>query len=160
MWEQRMPQGMRCAVNLWCGSMLLMLSGCGGTGEGSVKRTRANASGKAEFDGKAIPFGAVVFIHLESGTTVSCPISNGRYANERNAGPLVGDNSVSVIGQEQLDGKQLWSGAWSKSVKVDGSKFQEDFNVLTGELKPVAGNRKSKTAEEDAEEEKPVWQQK
>lgn len=156
--ELRVAKG-RCAAGL-CGVMLLVLGGCGSSGEGSVERARASASGKAEFDGKPIPTGAVVFIHLESGTTVSCPISNGRYANERNAAPLVGDNSVSLIGLDQVDGKQLWNGTWSKPVKVQGSKFQEDFNVLTSELKPVVSKRKSKTAEEDAEEEKPVYQQK
>jgi hypothetical protein len=117
-------------------AVLAGASGCGETGAGAVKRPRAAASGKVEFDGKPIPAGSVVFLHLDSGIYSTCPISNGSYKSVRGDGPIAGKNVVSVIGLEAADGKPLWGGAWSREVEVQGATFHEDFKVKPDDVKP------------------------
>lgn len=142
-------QGLRGGACLLGGVLLLSLCGCGSSGEGATKRDRASASGKVEFDGKPIPAGAVVFTHIESGTVVSCPITNGSYANERDAAPVIGKSAVSVVGMDKVDGKNLWNGIWSKQVEVKAPKFAEDFSVQADQVKPFV--------DKGSDEEQPLW---
>jgi hypothetical protein len=117
-------------------SFLAAMNGCGETGAGAVKRPRAAASGKVEFDGTPIPAGSVVFLHVDSGIYSTCPISNGFYKSPRGDGPIEGKNVVSVIGLESEDGAPLWAGAWNREVEVQGSRFHEDIEVKSEEVKP------------------------
>lgn len=136
MQKQRVVSGLCGAAGLWCTIVLISLSGCGSKAEGKADRQRVNASGKAEFDGKAIPAGMIMFTHLESGTVATCPISNGYFSNPRGEGPLIGKNAVTVVGKDKEDGKPLWGGVWSREVDVPSSKFEQDFKITADQVKP------------------------
>jgi hypothetical protein len=130
------------------GFTLTALSGCGG---GDVKggRPRVDASGTATFDGKPIPYGGVLFTHVESGNTSQCMVIDGKYASESGAGPLQGENVVSVAGLEKEDGKPLWSGNWSTTLNVGTEDITQTFNVPANEVGKADANYVNPDAEDE-----------
>ena len=113
------------------------VSGCGGS-DGKPSKPRATASGKATFDGKPIPAGFVTFIHKESGTSASCPISEGEYESVSGEGPLIGDNAVTVSALDKVDGQPLFGGGKPMDVKVEASGYTGDVTLTAEDVKPVA----------------------
>jgi len=129
-------------------SGLTALNGCGGGQGAKSGRPRVNASGKAIFDGKPIPFGDVLFTHIESGNTSSCTITNGSYQSPKGMGPVIGENNVAVYGFEKEDGKALWSGTWSKPITIGPKGFKEDFSIAATEVSAPDPNYKNPDNEE------------
>lgn len=127
----------RCAVLFLFVSSAAGLGGCGGaTGEGATDHPRASASGTVTFDGKPVPAGSVQFTHLDTGIYSNCPIDEGTYENESGQGPVIGKNTVTITGLDGENGKQLWSGAWSREVDVTGEAFEQNFEVKADEVQP------------------------
>lgn len=132
-------------------SILIGTSGCGAAPAGGNARPQATASGKVTFDGQPVPSGSIAFRHEESGNTAECMISDGAYESESGAGPLIGKNTVSIVGLDGPGGKPLWGGAWSREVDVQGDTFTQDFDVKKSETKKVK-------VIDDEGEEKPLYE--
>jgi len=131
--------------------LLTVFSGCGSdAAEGGKAQTRATASGTVTFKGQPIPAGSVTFTHLDSGVYSNCPIDDGTYESERNEGPVIGKNTVNIVGLESEGGKPQWSGVWSQQVDVAGEDFVLNLEVKEDEVKPYKSLLKEGEADEDA----------
>lgn len=92
--------------------------GCGGgagSGKGKSKPT-VSAAGKVEYDGKALALGVISFTSKDTGNQVSCPVKEGAYSCDKDAGPNPGENAVLITGKESADGPVVWS--WASKVNV------------------------------------------
>jgi hypothetical protein len=141
--------------------LLATFSGCGQEpAEGGKDHPRASASGKVTFDGQPIPSGSVTFMHAESGTYANCPIEDGEYESESGDGPIIGKNTVTVVGVDGPNGTQLWGGAWSQQVDITGDTFEQSFDVKKSETKPyVAPKPVNDPGSAGDGEEKPIYEQ-
>ncbi|MFN8709872.1 MAG: hypothetical protein ACK50J_24635 [Planctomyces sp.] len=118
-----------------------LLVGCGGAEKPKPGRERVSASGKVTFDGAPVPAGFVVFNHNESGTPVSCPISDGAYESVSGEGPIVGANMVTVTALDKAEGGQaLFGGMTAKEVTVEAGGYTGDFAFTKEEVTPAAKN--------------------
>jgi len=115
---------------------VFVVSGCGAS-DGKPSKPRASASGKAIFDGKPIPAGYVTFIHKESGTAATCPITEGEYESLSGEGPLIGDNSVTVSALDKVDGQPLFGGGKPMDAKVEASGYTGDITLAADDVKPA-----------------------
>jgi hypothetical protein len=83
-----------------CCALACCLPGCGGAPAEKGVKPRVEASGKVTFDGQPIPAGTVTFLNHESGNSAECPISDGVYECDSDAGPNPGRNTVMVVAKE------------------------------------------------------------
>ena len=126
------------AVALGCATFFAII-GCGGD-TALPGRDRVSASGKVLFDGKPVPAGGVSFLHKASGNTGYCPITNGEYEEEDGQGPVVGENTMTVVGLEMVDGNPLWGGNYSKEVVIGKDGFKEDMTIMAADVQPADKN--------------------
>lgn len=115
---------------------IIGVAGCGGEGQLPAKN-RVKASGKATFDGKPIPAGGIQFSHTASGDMGMCEIEDGLYNVIDNQGPVVGENTMTLVGLDAVDGKPLWGGSYSKVVVIGEDGFTEDLAVSASEVQPA-----------------------
>ena len=80
------------------------------------------------------------FLHKASGNTGYCPITNGEYEEEDGQGPVVGENTMTVVGLEMVDGKPLWGGNYSKEVVIGKDGFKEDMTIMAADVQPADKN--------------------
>lgn len=140
---------------------LAALSGCGGDPpEGGKELPRSSASGKVTFDGQPIPAGSVTFMHADSGTYANYPFEDGEYESTSGDGPVIGKNTVIVVGMDQPNGTPMWGGTWSREVEITGDAFEQDFDVKKSETKPyVAPKPVNDPGSAGDGEEKPIYEQ-